>query len=104
MDGLDHDLRMVARFAMHTIVALLLFGLIGGAAALLAYYVTVLGRLGISPLILHAIHATEYFLFAVDLLCFVTYVSHETWVLLRAILAGPAGRPTDEATPTDLPR
>jgi hypothetical protein len=89
----DHDLKLVASFALHTVVAVFLFGLIGAAAALLAYYVNVLGRLGISPLILEAIHATEYFLFAVDLLCFVVYVSRETWLLLRAILAPPTGSP-----------
>jgi hypothetical protein len=81
-----HDLKLVAAFAFHTVVAVALFALIGGAAALLDYYTKVLGNLGMSHLIIEAIKATEYFLFAVDLLCFVVYVTRETWLLLRAML------------------
>jgi hypothetical protein len=82
-----HDLKLVAGFAMHTIVATALFALIGGAAALLDYYTKVLANIGMPNLFIEAIKATEYFLFAVDLLCFVVYVSRETWLLLRAMLA-----------------
>jgi hypothetical protein len=82
-----HDLKLVAAFAMHTIVATALFALIGGAAALLDYYTKVLGNIGMPLLFIEAIKATEYFLFAVDLLCFVVYVSREAWLLLRTMLA-----------------
>jgi hypothetical protein len=83
-----HDLKLVAGFAMHTIVATALFALIGGAAALLDYYTKVLGNVGMPQLFIDAIKVTEYFLFAIDLLCFVVYVTHETWLLLRAMLVG----------------
>ncbi len=45
-----------------------------------------------SPLVIKAIHMTEYFLFAVDLLCFLVYVSVEAWRLLRDILSAGSGR------------
>ncbi|MEJ0047607.1 MAG: hypothetical protein WDN04_16870 [Rhodospirillales bacterium] len=75
----------MAAFAFHVLVAVGLFTLIGGAAALLDYYTKVLAGLGMSPLIVEAIKATEYFLFAVDLICFVVYISRETWLLLRSM-------------------
>ena len=81
-----HDLKLVAAFAFHTVVAVALFALIGGAAALLDYYIKVLVGLGMAYWIIESIKATEYFLFAVDLLCFVVYVARETWLLLRAML------------------
>jgi hypothetical protein len=98
-----HDLKLVIGFAFHTVVAAGLFALVGGAAALLHYYTQVLERLDMPALILTAIKSTEYFLFAVDLLCFVVYVSRETWLLLRAMLL-PAQRPAEGSEPTDLPR
>ena len=75
-------------------VAVALFALVGGAAALLHYYTQVLARLDMPTLILSAIKATEYFLFAVDLLCFVVYVSRETWVAAaRYAGAAKGGQP-----------
>lgn len=82
-----HDLKLVAAFAFHTVAAVLLFALIGGAAALLDYYTGILGQLGLPVQLLKAIKLTEYLLFAVDLLCFVVYVLRETWLLLRAMVA-----------------
>lgn len=84
-----HDLRLITAFALHTVAAILLFALIGGAAALLNIYTRLLEGVGMSPLIIQAIHLTEYFLFGVDLLCFVVYVSREAWLLLREMLILP---------------
>ena len=81
-----HNLRMIAGFAIHVIGAAGLFALIGGAAALLNAYTRLLQRAGMSPLILEAVHLTEYVLFAADLLCFLVYVGREVWLLLRDIL------------------
>ena len=81
-----HDLKLVAAFAFHTVVAVALFALIGGAAALLDYYTKVLAGLGMAYWIIESIKATEYFLLAVDLLCFAVYIARETWLLLRAML------------------
>ena len=78
-----HDLKLVWQFAFHTVAALALFAIVAGAAALLSLYTRFLGRMGMSPLILQAIHATEFFLFGIDLLCFVVYCVRETWLLLR---------------------
>jgi hypothetical protein len=89
-----HDLKLVAAFAFHTVVAVALFALIGGAAALLDYYTKILSGLGMSNIIIEAIKATEYFLFAVDMLCFVVYVTRETVLLLRTML-GLGGAVTD---------
>jgi hypothetical protein len=97
-----HNLRLVTGFAFHTIVAVALFALIGGAAALLNIYTRLLENVGMSPLIIMAIHLTEYFLFGVDLLCFLVYVTREAWLLLREIMAPPhlaVGQPA-----TDWPR
>jgi hypothetical protein len=81
-----HDLKLVAGFAFHVVVAVALFALIGGAAALLDYYTKLLANVGMPHVIITAIKITEYFLFAVDLLCFVVYVTRETWLLVRAML------------------
>ena len=83
-----HDLKLVWQFAFHTVAALGLFAVVAGAAALLSLYTHMLGRTGVSPLILQAIHATEFFLFGIDLLCFVVYCMRETWLLLRQMLGG----------------
>ena len=96
-----HDLKLVIGFAFHTVVAVALFALVGGAAALLHYYTDLLAHLEMPWLILSAIKWTEYFLFAVDLLCFVIYVTRETWLLLRAMLLPHPGG--DDAA-TDLPK
>ena len=98
-----HDLKLIIGFAFHTVVAAGLFALVGGAAALLHYYTQALERLEMPALILTAIKGTEYFLFAVDLLCFVVYVSRETWLLLRAMLL-PGRYGADDVAATDLPR
>jgi hypothetical protein len=98
-----HDLKLVAAFAFHVLVAVALFALIGGAAALLDYYTKVLAGLGMSPLIVEAIKATEFFLFAVDLLCFVVYTTRETWLLLRSMFR-PNDASPNTAAATDLPR
>ena len=82
-----HDLRLVWQFAFHTVAALGLFAIVAGAAALLSLYTKLLGGMGLSPLILQAIHATEYFLFGIDLLCFLVYCLRETWLLLRKMFA-----------------
>jgi len=98
-----HDLKLVAAFAFHILVAVGLFALIGGAAALLDYYTKVLAGLGMSPLIVEAIKATEFFLFAVDLLCFVVYTARETWLLLRSMVR-PSDATRGDAPATGLPR
>lgn len=97
-----HDLKLIIGFAFHTVVAVALFALLGGAAALLHYYTQVLARLEMPVLILSAIKYTEYFLFGIDLLCFVVYVSRETWLLLRAMLI--PDRPPRFSDFTDLPK
>ncbi len=98
-----HDLKLVAACACHKLVAVALFTLIGGAAALLDYYTKVLAGFGMSPIVIDAIKVTEYLLFAIDLLCFVVYVLRETWFLLRAMLAPESGA-VHEAAATDLPK
>ena len=92
-----HDLRVVIGFAFHTIVAGFLFALVGAAAALLHYYTELLAKLGMPYIILEAIKATEYFLFAVDMVCFIVYVGRETWLLLRSMLR-------HQEPATELPR
>ncbi len=86
-----HDLRLVWDFAFHTVAAMALFAVVAGAAALLSLYTQLLHSAGLSPLILQAIHATEFFIFGIDLLCFVAYSVRETWVLLRRMGAGLRG-------------
>ena len=56
-----------------------------GAAALLNIYTWLLEGAGMSPWISAAIHATEYVLFAADMLCFLVYVGREVWLLLRTM-------------------
>ncbi len=81
-----HNLRLIAGFAFHIIVAVALFALIGGAAALLNLYTRMLERAGMAPWIIQAIHLTEYLLFAADLQCFLVYMGREVWHLLLEIL------------------
>ena len=82
-----HNLRLIAAFTLHIIAAVALFALIGGAAALLNIYTHLLEKASMAPLIIKAIHITEYFLFALDLVCFLAYVSREALLLLRHILS-----------------
>ncbi len=84
-----HNLRLIAAFAFHTIAAVGLFALIGGAAALLNIYTHLLETVNMAPLVIKSIHLTEYFLFGLDLICFLAYVSREAWLLLRHILTSP---------------
>jgi hypothetical protein len=100
-----HDLRLVTAFALHTIAAVLLFALIGGAAALLNYYTRFLETAGMPLLVIKAIHLTEYFLFGIDLVCFLVYVTREAWLLLRQMLVLPPHHSAaDAAAPTGSPR
>ena len=82
-----HDLRLVWRFAFHTIAATALFALVGAAAALLHYYTEALAQFHMPALVLEAIKWTEYLLFAIDLLCFIIYVLRETWLLIKSMLS-----------------
>ncbi len=84
-----HDLKLIIGFAAHTVIAVLLFGLIGGAAALLDYYTKLLAGLGVSHYVTLATQGLEYFLFAIDAICFVVYVLRETWLLLRSMFTVP---------------
>jgi len=100
-----HDLRLVTAFALHTIAAVLLFALIGGAAALLNYYTRFLETAGMPGLVIQAIHLTEYFLFGSDLLCFLVYVSREALLLLREMLVlPPHPSAADAGSPIGSPR
>ena len=96
-DGPAHDLSIVMKFALHTLAGVVLFAVIGAAAALLAHYTNMLAQLKISPLVIEGMHAAEYFLFAVDMLCFAVYVSREAFMLIAAMVRPGGG-------PTDLPR
>ena len=84
-----HNLKLISAFAFHTVAGVLLFALIGGAAALLNMYTRLLEHAGMSELIVQAIHVTEYFLFAVDLFCLIVFIMREVWLLLREMLMLP---------------
>jgi phosphotransferase system glucose/maltose/N-acetylglucosamine-specific IIC component len=93
-----HDLRLIWKFALHTIGAAALFALVGAAAALLHYYTEALATLHMPIAVLTAIRWTEYLLFAVDLVCFIIYVLRETWTLIRAMFVTEAAAPGEVIT------
>lgn len=76
----------MGRFAFHTIVGIVLFSLVGGAAVLLNYFTNLIEHVGVSPYVIMAIQGLEFFLFAVDFLCLVVFVSEETWIFCREIV------------------
>jgi hypothetical protein len=76
----------LGRFAFHTIVGIVLFCLVGGAAVSLNYLTNLIERVGVSADIVLAIRGLELFLFAVDFLCLVVFVSKEAWDFCREIM------------------
>jgi hypothetical protein len=76
----------VGRFAFHTIVGIVLFSLVGGAAVSLNYFTNLIEQMGVSPHIITAIQGLGFFLFAVDFLCLVVFVGKEAWDFCRDII------------------
>jgi hypothetical protein len=76
----------MGRFALHTLVGVVMFAVVGGAAVFLNYFTNLIEQLGISPYIVVAIQGLEFFLFAVDFLCLVIFIVKETWVFCREII------------------
>jgi hypothetical protein len=68
----------MGRFALHTLVGVVMFAVVGGAAVFLNYFTNLIEQLGISPYIVVAIQGLEFFLFAVDFLCLVIFIVKET--------------------------
>ena len=66
----------------------MLFALVGGATVLLNYGADLIAGTSVSHYIVEAIRGLEFFLFAVDFVCMVTFVIKETWIFLREIVHG----------------
>ena len=92
-----HRLALVYRFVLHTLAGAFLFSLIGGATALLNWGTLRLEHSGISPLVLLALRGLEAFLFSVDCLCLLVFVTAETWTFLRDVVASAVRSRDDEA-------
>lgn len=87
----SHPLSVVGRFAVHTIVGVTMFALVGAATVLLSRGADLIAASGISPYVVLAVRGLEFFLFAADVVCAVALVSMETWTFLREIV-GRDGR------------
>ena len=85
-----HPLKLAARFVLHTVVGALLFSMVGGVAVLLNYAVNLIQGSGVSPYMILAVQALEFFLFAVDFICLVVFVIKEAWILVREIVHPPS--------------
>ena len=86
-----HPLTLVYRFVLHTVAGVFLFSVIGGVAVLLNYATLQIERAGVSPNVMLAIRGLEAFLFIIDFLCIVVFVSAETWEFLRDVLKRVTG-------------
>jgi TRAP-type C4-dicarboxylate transport system permease small subunit len=80
------QVRLVLRFALHTIIGVALFLLIGGAAVFLNYCTIWIEGTGISPYVMYGVHGIEFLLFAIDVICFLVFVFKETWIFVRDII------------------
>lgn len=81
----------VLRLAIHTIVGMSLFALIGAAAVLLHHAIVFIEYSRVSPSIIMTLHGIEFLIFASDALCLVVFIIHETNIFLRTILRPGAG-------------
>ena len=77
----------MALFAIHTIVGVFIFVILGSAAVMLHYIAEFIAASGVSPYIVLAVQALEFFLFAIDFMCMVVFVVREAWIFLREIVA-----------------
>ena len=53
---------------------------------MLNYFTKLIELVGVSPYIIMAIQGLEFFLFAVDFLCLVIFISKEVWIICREIM------------------
>jgi hypothetical protein len=72
--------------ALHTIVGMILFGMVGGAAWLLNFAIALLSAATVSRYIIDVVQGLEFFLFAADIICLVAFVIKETWIFSREII------------------
>jgi len=79
-------IKRVVQFAIHTIVGIVLFGIIGGAAVLLHIFTHWIENTGISPYIISILKTAEIAIFVVDFVCFSVFILKETVTLIKAIV------------------
>jgi hypothetical protein len=79
-------LKLLGKFAFHTIVGVVLFSLVGAAAVSLNYLTNLIELEGVSAGVIIAMRVLELFLFAVDFLCLVVFVCKEAWDFCREIM------------------
>ena len=72
-------LGLVWHFGVHVIVGTFLFAVIGSAAVCLHFFVTWVDTLNPPFLIPYVLQPLEYFVFALDVLCYVWFLFRIVW-------------------------
>jgi hypothetical protein len=91
-----HSLRLVTIFAWHVLAACVLFAAICIGALALALFTRWLATAGAPSYVTEAGALLEYFVFIVDVICFITFVLREAITLIHQIIWPTAARRDDD--------
>jgi hypothetical protein len=86
-----HPVALVYRFVLHTLAGVFLFSLVGGVVVLLSQGTVLIERFGAPAYAMLAVRGLESFLFAIDLLCIVVFITAEAWTFLRDVMRSATG-------------
>ena len=89
---IPHEIRQIWKFAIHTVVGIVLFCIVGSAAVLLHLFNEWLEHTGISEYIRTVMHAFEFLVFAVDAVCFVVFIIRQGAIPVRELCLLERGR------------
>lgn len=78
-------LGLVWHFAVHVVVGTFLFGFIGAGAVVLHLFVTWVDTLQMPFLISYVLATLEYFVFSLDVLCYVWFLIRIGWQFLKEV-------------------
>jgi hypothetical protein len=82
---------LVYRFVLHTLAGVFLFSIVGGVVVLLSQGTILIERYGAPAYAMLAVRGLESFLFAIDFLCIMVFVTAETWTFLRDVIRSASG-------------
>src|SRR5271157_5263098 len=83
-------LKPAAQFALHSIVGIVLFVIVGFGAFFVDRLTHWLGAMGAQPAIVLVLSGLAYFLFAIDVLCFVVFMIKECLVFVFEMIDRPS--------------
>ena len=79
---------MLLKCAFHTVLGVVMFMVVGGAAYVLQIASDWIAEHHVSPYITYPMRGLEFFLFAVDFILFVLFFIREAWLFINALRLG----------------